>query len=158
MANGIVRWEPITEITRMMDNLMDEAFGRFPRLTWPAGGEGLALDIYQTDKDLVVKAALPGVKPEDVDISVANNVLTIKAEVKEDREVNEEDYFYQERRYGTFSRSVALPVEVDVDKAEANFENGVLVLTLPKTEVSRAKQIKVKSGPKEITAPQEESK
>lgn len=158
MANRIVRWEPITEITRMMDNLMDEAFGRFPRLTWPAGGEGLALDIYQTDKDLVVKAALPGVKPEDVDISVANNVLTIKAEVKEDREVNEEDYFYQERRYGTFSRSVALPVEVDVDKAEANFENGVLVLTLPKTEVSRAKQIKVKSGPKEITAPQEENK
>lgn len=158
MPNGITRWEPTTEIARigsLIDDIIEDTFGRWPQLAGPlAGTQTLAMDVYQTDKDLVVKTALPGVKPEDVDISVANNVLTLKAELKEGREVNQADYFYQERRYGTFSRSVALPVEVDADKGEAVFENGVLTLTLPKTEASRAKQIKVKSGPKEITAPE----
>jgi len=92
-----------------------------------------------------VKAVLPGAKPEDVDISITGDTLTIKAEHKEEQEVKEEDYFYKECRYGTCSRSVTIPVQVKADKAEAVFENGILTLTLPKAEEVKPKQIKVKA-------------
>jgi len=104
----------------------------------------LPVDMYQTADDVVVKAALPGIKPEEVDITITGDTLTIRGEQKEEQEVKEDDYFYKERRYGTFSRSVAMPVKVKSDKAEAVFENGVLTLTLPKAEEIKPKQIKVK--------------
>jgi HSP20 family protein len=85
------------------------------------------------------------VKPEDIDVSVSGDLLTIKAEVKEEKEVKEENYFRRERRFGTFCRSVTLPIEVDVDKAKAEYENGVLTLTFPKAEAVKPKVIKVKA-------------
>jgi HSP20 family protein len=100
--------------------------------------------MYQTDKDVVVKATLPGVDAEDVDISISGDLLTIKGEHSEEEEVDEGDYIHRERRIGTFSRSVALPVSVDSNKAEAVFDKGVLTVTLPKKETAKAKKIKAK--------------
>jgi len=143
------RWEPFREMLSLrnaMDRLFEDSFVRPSRL-WPELGGELAVDMYQTANDVVVKAALPGLKPEEVDISITGDTLTIKGEHKEEKEVKDEDYFYKERRYGGFSRSVAIPVQVKSDKAEATFENGVLTLTLPKAEEVKPKQIKVKAKP-----------
>jgi HSP20 family protein len=127
-----------------MDRLFEDSFVR-PWSIRSDGVVGLPLDMYQTADDVVVKATLPGVKPEEVDISISGDTLTIKGEHKEEQEVKEQDYFHKERRYGAFSRSVALPVQVKSDKAEAIFENGILTLTLPKAEEVKPKQIKVKA-------------
>jgi HSP20 family protein len=89
---------------------------------------------------------MPGVRPEDVDITVANDVLTIKAEHREETEDKKREYYRREIRYGAFHRALSLPVSVDADKAEARFENGMLHLKLPKAEALRPKQIKV-AGP-----------
>jgi HSP20 family protein len=100
--------------------------------------------MYQTANEVVVKAALPGAKPEEVDITITGDTLTIKGEAKVEEETQREDYFYQEHRYGAFSRSVTLPSGLDSDKAEASFENGFLTLTIPKSEQVKPKQVKVK--------------
>ncbi len=144
----LVKWEPFKELISLreaMDRLLEESFMRPFGLMAPARFEGFAMDIYETENDLVVKASLPGVKPEDIDVSVAGDILTIKAEVKEEKEVKEENYYRRERRYGTFCRSVTLPIEVDVDKAKAEYENGVLTLSFPKAEAAKPKVIKVKA-------------
>lgn len=148
MIMNIVRWEPFREMMSLrdaMDRLFEDSFVRAPRL-WPRLGEWeLPVDMYQTGDDVVVKAAIPGLKPEEVDISISDDTLTIKGEHKEEQEVKEENYFYKERRYGTFTRSLLIPVKVKSDKAEAVFENGVLTLTLPKAEEVKPRQIKVKA-------------
>lgn len=145
---NIVRWEPFREMTSLrdaMDRLFEDSFVRVPRL-WPASGTWeLPVDMHQTADELVVKASLPGFKPEEVDISISDGAINIKGEHKEEQAVEEEDYFYKERRYGAFSRSLPLPVKVKSDKAEAVFEDGVLTLTLPKAEEIKPKQIKVKA-------------
>jgi HSP20 family protein len=145
---NLVRWEPFREMISLrqaMDHLFEDSFVRFPHLS----GDGVRefpIDVYQTKKDLVVKAALPGVKPEEVDITINDDTVTIKGEHKEEQETNEDDYLYRERYYGAFSRSVALPVKVKGEKAEATFEEGVLTLTLPKAEEIKPRQIKIKAG------------
>jgi HSP20 family protein len=132
-----------------MDRLFEDSFVRAPRL-WPRLGEWeLPMDLYQTADKVVLKATIPGFKPEEVDISITDDTLTIKGEHKEEKEVKEENYLYRERRDGTFSRSILIPVKVKSDKAEAVFEDGVLTLTLPKAEEVKPKQIKVKA--KQIT-------
>ena len=146
---AIVRWQPLSELVSLreaMDKLFEDSFVR-PSLPTAFFGEtmGAAVDMFQDDKEVVVKASLPGVKPEEVDISVTGDVLTLKGEHKEEEEVKEKNYFRKELRYGTFSRSLQLPVAVKSDKAEALFENGVLTLTLPKAEEAKPKQIKVKA-------------
>lgn len=150
----IVRWEPfagLTSLRQAMDRLFEDAFIRPSRL-WPElVGEEPALDVYQTDKDVVVKASLPGIKPEEVDISVTGDTLTIKGEHKEEEEEKRADYFRKERRYGAFRRSMTLPIAVKAEKADASFENGVLTITLPKMEEVKPKQIKVKSKAKAIS-------
>ena len=144
------RWEPMGNMMSLrnaMDRLFEDSFIR-PSRYWPEVGAGeslLDLDIYQTDNDVVVKASIPGVKPEEVDISLNGDVLTIKGEHKEEQEVKEENYLRKERRYGIFTRSIQIPVSVKSDKAEAVFEDGVLKLTLPKAEEVKPKQIKVKA-------------
>ena len=155
MAN-ITRWEPSTGLTSLrqaMDRLFEDSFIRPSRLWTGLVGEEPAMDIYQTDKDVVVKASLPGINPEEVDISITGDILTIKGEHKEEQEVKEADYFRKELSYGTFHRSMTLPVAVKAEKADATFENGVLTITLPKVEEAKPKQIKVKSKAKakEIT-------
>lgn len=144
----MIRWEPFREMMSLrnaMDRLFEGSFVR-PSRVWPELERGeLTVDMYQTANDVVVKATLPGVKPEEVDISITGDILTIKGEHKGEQEIKQEDYFYKERRYGAFSRSLQIPAQVKSDKAEAVFENGVLTLTLPKTEEVKPRQIKVKA-------------
>jgi len=145
----LIRWEPFREMMTLrdaMDRLFEDSFVRPSRLFWPELGRGdLPVDMYQTANDVVVKASIPGLKPDEVDISITGDTLTIKGEHKEEKETKEQDYFYKERRYGAFSRSLTIPVPVKAEKAEATFENGVLTLTLPKAEEAKPKQIKVKA-------------
>lgn len=143
---SVIRWDPFADLRGTMDRLFDEGFSRPWRLL-PANGEGyeagFPVEVSETESDLEVKAALPGVKPEEVEITVQNDVLSIKAEHKDTSEEKKRDYYRREIRYGAFHRSMTLPVSVDSDKAEAKFENGVLALKLPKAEALRPKQIKV---------------
>ena len=145
---NIVRWEPFREMTNLreaMDRLLEDSFIRAPSL-WPRlGGQYLPIDMHQTANDLIVRASLPGFKPEEVAVAITGDTLTIKGEHKEENEVKDENYFYKERHYGAFSRSVPVPVKVKSEKTEAVFEDGVLTLTLPKAEEVKPKQIKVKA-------------
>jgi HSP20 family protein len=146
MANSIVRWEPFREAVSLrdaIDRLFEESMVR-PGSFFAPALEGPAVDMYQTKDDVIVKATIPGVKPEDVDISITGDVLTIKGEFKEDEKIEKDQYIYQERRAGQFCRQVSLPVSVKTDKAQAEFEHGVLTLRLPKAEAAKPKSIKVK--------------
>lgn len=146
---NLTRWEPFRDMMTLrqaMDRLMEDSIVPTPRLFGTLGEVGApAVDMYQTPKEMVVKAALPGVKPEELDISITGDTLTIKGETKSSEEVKREDYIYQEHRYGSFSRTVALPADLQTDKAEAAFDNGVLTLTIPRAEEARPKTIKVKT-------------
>jgi HSP20 family protein len=135
-----------------MDRLFDDTLMR-PRRRFMAARDFAAMvpvEVSETDDAVEVKASLPGIKPEEVDVSVHNDVLTIKAEHKEERTEGEEKpeegkrtFYRRELRYGAFHRQLTLPVSVDADKAEAAFENGLLTLRLPKAEEHRPKQIKI---------------
>jgi HSP20 family protein len=146
----LVRWNPLREMASLrdaMDRLFEDSFVR-PSGAFPlANGEGfgaLALDMYETDAEVVVRASVPGVKPKDLDITVTGSTLNIRGEVGEETEERKGDYHYRELRSGSFQRSAALPADVKADKAEATFENGVLVLKLPKVEEAKPKQITIK--------------
>jgi HSP20 family protein len=126
-----------------MDRLMDDAFMR----PWRANGGNLgmpAVDMYQTDGEVVVKAAVPGIKADEIQINVTGDVLTIKGEVKQKNEIKEQEYHLREQRWGSFERSLVLPTEVKSDAAKAEFENGILTITLPKDEKAKPKMITVK--------------
>jgi HSP20 family protein len=114
---------------------------------WPAEEfeEGqLSIDVYQTAKTIIVKSTIAGVKPEDIDISINNDMLTIRGKREYSEEVKDEDYLFRECYWGSFSRSIILPVEIESDKVEATMENGVLTVTLPKAKNAQQIQIKVK--------------
>jgi len=102
-----------------------------------------AVDIYETEHELVVKADLPDVRPEDLDIRVENNLLTIRGERKFEKKVNENNYLRVERTYGSFSRSFSLANTVNSEAIKAEYKDGVLTLTVPKREEAKPKQIKV---------------
>lgn len=104
----------------------------------------LALDVYQTPNDIIIKAAIAGVKPEDISISISNDMLTIRGKRKQEKEVKNEDYFYRECYWGGFSRSIILPTEVNTDAIEATMKNGILVITLPKIKKGRPINILIK--------------
>jgi HSP20 family protein len=104
----------------------------------------LSVDVYQTDKDIVIKSTIAGVRSEDIDISINNDMITVRGVRKLQEEVAKEDYFYQECYWGGFSRSIILPVEVRSDRAEAILENGILTITLPKLIRTKVTTIKVK--------------
>jgi len=148
MAN-LVRWEPFRDLISLrqaMDRLFEESFIR-PRVGWlaPLGAGALAVDMYETDQDVVVKTSMPGVKAEDLDITITGDRLTIKGETKTEEKVEKANHIRQERRYGAFCRSLTLPTTIWAEKAKAEFENGVLTLTLPKAEEVKPKTIKVKA-------------
>lgn len=108
-------------------------------------GEGqLTIDVYQTDNDIVIKSTIAGVKPEDLDVSINNDMVTIKGERRSEEEVMDENYYYQECYWGSFSRSVILPVDVISDKSEASMKNGILTIRLPKADVNKTKKIQVR--------------
>jgi len=104
----------------------------------------LTIDVYQTDANIVIKSTVAGVNPENIDIDINNDMVTVKGKRDKDEIVKTENYFYQELYWGTFSRSVILPVEVDSDKARATIKNGILTIKLPKLEKTKSKKIKVK--------------
>jgi len=145
-----MRWQPFSQLMSLrqaMEKLFEDSFVTPSRILTTFGpGMATPIDMYHTaNNDVVVRAALPGVKPEEVDISITGDTLTIKGETKAEEEIKREDYLYQEHRYGAFSRSVTLPSGLDTDKAEASFDNGILTLTIPKSEQIKPKQIKVKA-------------
>lgn len=112
---------------------------------WAGDSEGqLTIDVYQTDNEIVIKSTIAGVKPEDLDVSINNDMVTIRGDRKNDEVVEGENYYYQECYWGTFSRSVILPVEVIADKAEAQMKNGILTIRLPKADTTKSKRIQVR--------------
>jgi HSP20 family protein len=127
-----------------MDRLFDDAFTR-PLNLRDGGSSAPALDMYQTDDEVVVKAALPGFKADEVQINITDDVLTIRGEMKHEEEKKEKAWHIREQRWGSFERSVALPTAVTSDKASADFENGILTITLPKAEEVKPKTITVKA-------------
>lgn len=146
---SMIRWEPFSELVSLrqaMDRLFEDSLVRPSHLA-SIFGDSLApaLDMYETNNELVVKAIVPGVKTEDMDINIAGDILTIKAETKVEQETKQENYLCQECRYGVFSRNLSLPTGLKTDKTEANLENGILTLTIPKAEEVKAKAIKVKA-------------
>lgn len=105
----------------------------------------LTIDVYQTPTEIVIQSTIAGVEPEDLDISITNDMITIRGKRQKQEEVKAEDYFYQECYWGNFSRSVILPVDIDADKAVASLKNGILTIRLPKAEKIRTKKIKIKN-------------
>lgn len=150
MAN-ITRYDPLGEMVSLrqaMDRLFEDSF--VSPLSWRtiSGGESItpAIDVHETADDVVVTAALPGVKPEDVDITMTGQSLTLKGELKADETIDRDQYLYRERRYGTFTRSLQLPVRVQGEGAEATFSDGVLTLRIPKAEEVKPRQIRINAG------------
>jgi HSP20 family protein len=141
----IARWEPFRGVSALQDQinrLFNDAFERTGEQS-SLSAWSPAVDIYETEQQLVVKADLPDVDPKDLDIRVENNVLTIRGERKFDKKVNEENYLRVERSYGSFARSFTLANTVNTDDIKAEFQNGVLTLSIPKREEAKPKQIKV---------------
>jgi len=144
--SNLIRWEPMREMMTLreaMDRLFDEAFTRPLSLSGVSAMP--AIDMYQTDDEVVVKAALPGLKADDVQISVTGDLLTLRGEFKQENEKKDATYHIREHRYGSFERSIMLPTDVQTDKAKADFENGVLTITLPKAEAVKPKTITIKA-------------
>src|SRR5258708_35734229 len=111
---------------------------------WLSEYEGqLTIDMYQTKDNVIIKSTIAGVRPEDIDVTIANDMVTIRGERKRDFEASSEDYFYQECYWGSFSRSVVLPVDVDIENVGADLKDGILTVILPKAAKAKARKIKV---------------
>src|SRR5262249_26780422 len=140
---NLIRRDPFFDLRTTMDKLFDEGFSRPWRFLPSEPEAGFPVEVSETEAEVEVKASLPGVKPEEVEITVQNDVLTIKAEHKEEQTEKKKEYYGRELRYGAFHRSFALPTSVNADGASAEYKNGVLQLRLPKSDSVRPKQIKV---------------
>lgn len=148
---SVVKWTPLKELEDMrrdMDRLFDEFFGPSSRRRrWPLRPEteqiSPNIDMYDRQNELVLKAELPGVSKEDIDITITKDAVVLKGQVMRDEDVKDEQYFVRERVFGGFSRTLALPTEVESERASASFKNGVLEIVLPKKEEAKVKEIKV---------------
>jgi len=154
-GKSLAPWRPLTELTRWerdMERMMDEFFDRRMRPWWPErwlGGERMraeapALDLYEEKDDVVVKAELPGIEKDNIEVNLTDHTLTIKGVKKKQEEIKDENYHRSERYYGSVLRSVELPSDVQADKVKASFKNGVLEIRMPKTEEAKTREIKVK--------------
>jgi len=151
---AINRWEPFRGATTLQDQvnrLFNDVFERNQPesnlSTWAP-----PVDIYESEHELVVKADLPDVDPKELDIRVENNVLTLRGERKFEKKVNEDNYLRIERTYGAFSRSFSLASTVNPEAIKADYQNGVLTLSIPKREEAKPKQIKVNVGVPAVAA------
>ena len=153
MRTAISRFEPFrtNSFQEQFNRLFSEAFDRSSDessiTTWAP-----AVDIFETEHELVVKADLPDIKPQELDIRVENNILTIRGERKFEKQVNENNYLRVERAYGSFSRSFSLANTVNSDAIKAEYKDGVLTLTIPKREEAKPKQIKVNVNAPAVSA------
>ncbi|MDO9532481.1 MAG: Hsp20/alpha crystallin family protein [Deltaproteobacteria bacterium] len=150
MPNDLREWRPFREVTRLrreMDRLWDDYFGPGRRGLQPLQAEfAPAVDVKESAEAVVVKAEVPGIDAQDINISVTGDVLTIKGEKKSEREEKEANYHLVERNYGSFSRALKLPAAVDLDKIEAKYDKGVLTVTCPKKEEVKPKAIEIKTA------------
>jgi len=139
-------WRPFKELERIrkeMDNIWDTLFEKRPVRADGVSEWMPSLDLSETKNSYIVNAEIPGIDPKDVEISLVDNVLTIKGEKKQEKQEENENYHLIERSYGSFTRSFRLPVQVQSDKVKATYKNGVLKITLPKTEEAKKKEIKI---------------
>ena len=146
MAN-VVRWDPFREmlqLRRSMDRMMDESLMNGSNWDEPMRW-ALPVDVVENNDAYLVKASLPGVNPDDINITYDNHVLTLNTEVQAEEEKKEERYLLRERRYGSFTRSITLPNQVDASKIEASYSDGVLTLTLPKAEEVKPRRIQLQN-------------
>lgn len=138
-------WDPFADFVDLRDEI-NRLFNHALIRPTPPASETLwtpAVDVHVRDGNVVVKADLPGLSKDDIDISVQNNVLTLKGEKKHEKEVKEENYYCLERTFGTFQRTIELPSEVDSSKVKAAYKDGVLEIVLPQVETAKPKKIKV---------------
>lgn len=150
MAN-ITRFDPLGEMVSLrsaMDRLFEDSF--VSPVGWRTLGSGEAitppLDVHETADDIVVTASLPGMKAEDVEITMTGQSLTLRGEFRADEKVERDQYLYRERRFGTFHRSLQLPVRVQGESAQATFTDGVLTLRIPKAEEVKPRQIRINAN------------
>lgn len=148
----IIRWSPFREfrdLKREMDSLFDEFFGR---RTAPSRAERIfpateshfpLVDIYEKADEIVIKAGVPGVERGDIEITFLEDTLTIRGERKRDREVRDEDYYYMEQHYGSFSRSIALPPGLNAEDMKASYKNGILEIVIPRSKREERRKIEV---------------
>jgi HSP20 family protein len=140
-----------TEMDQLFQSFFGDAFSPIATSAWGAApwgseGWGLPLDIEETDKEILIRAEIPGVKPEELDLAISGNSLVISGEKKESEERKDKGYLYQERRFGSFRREVALPTAVDANNVDAEYKDGVLHVKLQKSEEALAKRIHVKAS------------
>jgi HSP20 family protein len=154
MRATLNRWEPFRgaatlqeQVSRLFGSVLERSGEESNLTSWAP-----AVDIYETEHELVVKADLPEIDPKDLDIRVENNILTIRGERKFEKKVNEDNYLRVERAYGSFSRSFSLANTVNAEAIKADYQNGVLTLTIPKREEAKPKQIKVNVGTPAVAA------
>jgi len=134
----------LARLHRDMDDLVSSFFGGRPLTLWSEREFWPAVDISEDESSITVKAEVPGCKPEDIDISVQGNILTISGEKKYEEEKKEKGYYYAERSFGSFRRELPLGSEVDASKIDASYKNGILTILLPKSERAKAVKVKVK--------------
>lgn len=146
----LTRWDPFREMAGMrqqMDQLLNDWLSTTGERDGGSNGwQRLPLDVSEGDDAYIVRASIPGVKPEELEISVQNNMLTIQGETKSEEEHQDDRWHLRERRFGKFQRSIGLPSNVDPDQIDATYENGVLTLTLPKSEEAKPRRISVQSN------------
>ena len=138
---------PFSEMERMMEDFMRRPFSMFPMM-WPGSGkfeEGLspAIDVFEEDNSIVVKAELPGMKKEDISVEVSDGILKITGEKKREEKVEKKNYYRTERSLGSFERRISLPAETQVNQAKASFKDGLLEIKVPKSEEAKKKQRKI---------------
>ena len=154
-TKAVTPWRPFIGLTgweRDMDRMLEDFFGRRARPWWPERWfkpDDMELrppivDVFEEKDEIVVKAELPGMEKENIELNLSDHTLTIKGEKKKEEEVKEENYYRSERSYGGFLRTLELPKDVHADKVKASFKNGILEVRMPKTEAAKAKEVKVK--------------
>ncbi|MGQ0549312.1 MAG: Hsp20/alpha crystallin family protein [Armatimonadota bacterium] len=142
---SIIRWEPFDDlmsIRESMDRMFEDFLTRRPRVAGPMVWQP-AIEVFETENEVVVKAELTGIDPKDVNVTITGDGLTIKGEAKADQEEKGRNYYRRELRYGAFQRTVPLPAEVKSEETKASFRNGILEVRVPKSERVRPKSVKV---------------
>lgn len=145
----LVKWSPLKELEDMkrdMDRMFDELFaGRRPRWNKPEESSVIipAAELFDRQNTLILRAELPGVSKEDIDLTITKETISIKGELKRDEEVKSEDYFIAERLYGNFARTVQLPFEIDEEKVDASFKEGILEVVMQKKEDAKPKETRI---------------
>jgi len=145
MRNKITKWEPLDELQDIrdyFDQTFSSRFSPFKRML-KRGIWSPTIDLYDQKDRLVIKVELPGIKKEDVKITVEEDTLTIKGECKKEEEVSEKDYYFQERAYGSFSRTITLPASVEKDKVHAAYKDGIMTIDIPKSKEAQTHEVEV---------------